>query len=778
MVPPSSRSSTRPRRIASRLDDLSLPRPCRALTGEQQEGIVLLNEQWQFVAADEKAGSLLRRLPHELVGTRVSDHFPALSAKAFYEPCRSVHEEGPVSFDVDLPALNQTLRMRAYPAWNDVAVYLRELDSRCRNEEDQGQKRAHPLEEERKRLEMAVAGGDLGTWDLFPETGHCIFNDRWAEILGYEPEEVEPTIAFFYEHVHPDDRERVRRAVDECARKQRAMMDLEIRMRHTDGTWRWVLDRGKVLEWNDDGSPRRMVGTHMDITERKRAKEALRQERDLLQRVFDASPAAIVVVDADGTVLRASNRIREVLGVDADDVKGRRYDDPDWGIQTPAGTRMESMDLPFSQVMRDACSVFDCRHTVHRPDDTRRLLSVSGAPLFGTAREGTEAEGKSKRSPSGAVFVLEDITERHRAKQALKRSEERFRTVSEQAVDVVAIFDPDGTFRYVSPSAERVTGRARDELVGTDAFAYVHPDDRPRLRRAFEEALQSPDGTIEVEGRFRHQSGTWRHLSVRARRISSREEPQVLANVRDVTDERRRREELLEAKAAAEEASRLKSSMLANMSHEVRTPLTSIIGFANLLIDLDLGTTPARFAHLIRRSGTRLLDTLDAVLDLSRLEAGAMQYVAAPTRVDRLVGDLVREMEGQAQDEGIEVKLNCAVGEVQADEQVLQTVLTNLIGNAIKFTEEGGRVSVRVQARGDEIVFVVEDTGVGMSPEFVSRAFQAFQQESTGADRKFEGSGLGLAITHRCLDLAGGTIAIETEKGVGTRVEVRIPRRG
>jgi PAS domain S-box-containing protein len=375
---------------------------------------------------------------------------------------------------------------------------------------------------------------------------------------------------------------------------------------------------------------------------------------------------------------------------------------------------------------------------------------------------------------------LEDITERHRAKQALKRSEDRFRTASEQAVDVVAVFGSDGTFRYVSPSAERVTGRARDELIGTNAFEYVHPDDHSRLWGAFEEALSTPDGTIEVEGRFRHRSGAWRHLSVRARRVSSQKGPRVLANVRDVTDEQRRREELLAAKAEAEEASRLKSSMLANMSHEVRTPLTSIIGFADLLIDLDLGETPERFAQLIRRSGTRLLDTLDAVLDLSQLEAGAMQYVEAPTRVDRLLQDLVSEMEGQARRKDITVTLACDVGPVQADSRVLRTVFTNLIGNAIKFTEPGGYVSVQGRAQGagtapDEILFVVEDTGIGMSAAFVSRALQAFQQESTGPDRKFEGSGLGLAITHRCLELIGGTIEIETEKGTGTRVEVRLP---
>jgi PAS domain S-box-containing protein len=668
--------------------------------------------------------------------------------------------------------------MRAYSAAGGVAVYLRKFDPPPPTESDRAYDRSHALEEEWKRLEMAVAGGDLGTWDLFFDTGHCIFNDRWAEILGYELGEVEPTDTFFYEHVHPDDRGRVQRAVDACARKERPMMDLEIRMRHTDGTWRWVLDRGKVLEWNDDGSPRRMVGTHMDITERKRAKEALRQERDLLQRVFDASPAAIVVLDADGIILRASDRIREVLGVGAEEARGRRYDDSSWGIEALDGTPLDPDHLPFSTVMQEARSIFDHRHAIHWPDGTRRLISISGAPLFHAARAETAAERENEQYPTGAIFVLEDVTERYRAKQALKRSEERFRTVSEQAVDVVAIFAPDGTFQYVSPSAERVTGRARNELIGTEAFAHVHPDDYHRLWSAFEEALSQPDGTVEVEGRFRHRNGTWRHLSIRARRISSQKGPQVLANVRDVTDEQRRREELMAAKAEAEEASRLKSSMLANMSHEVRTPLTSIIGFADLLIDLDLGETPERFAQLIRRSGTRLLDTLDAVLDLSQLEAGAMQYKEAPTRVGRLLQDLVGEMEGQARVKDIELTLSCAVGEVQADQRVLRTVLTNLIGNAIKFTEPGGHVGVSAEASAEEIVFVVEDTGIGMSPHFVARALQAFQQESTGADRRFEGSGLGLTITHRCLELVGGTIEIDTEKGRGTRMEVRIPRGG
>jgi len=301
--------------------------------------------------------------------------------------------------------------------------------------------------------------------------------------------------------------------------------------------------------------------------------------------------------------------------------------------------------------MQHGTPVFDVEHTIEDEAGNRRLFSISGPPLFQDAVPADGAQASSG-TPSGAVFVLQDITEQRASERALRRSEERFRVATEQAVDVVALFNPDGTVQYVSPSVEQITGFDRASFIGNDGFALVHPGDYERLLTAFNTALHHPDTPVEVVGRYRHRDGSWRHLSIRGRRITSQDgTPQVLANIRDVTDAKHRRAALLDAKQAAEEAS------------------------------------------------------------------------------------------------------------------------------ALKFTEAGGTVAVRAQTDGSAVVLTVTDDGIGMDPDFVAEAFQAFRQESTGNSREVEGSGLGLAICEHYVDLLGSTIRIESEKGVGTTVTVRLPQR-
>jgi signal transduction histidine kinase len=242
---------------------------------------------------------------------------------------------------------------------------------------------------------------------------------------------------------------------------------------------------------------------------------------------------------------------------------------------------------------------------------------------------------------------------------------------------------------------------------------------------------------------------------------------------------------LVQAKEEAEKASRLKSAMLANMSHEVRSPLTPIIGFANVLVDAGLDDPYDRFARHIRDGGERLLETLDAMLDLSKLEAGAATLNVETVSVGAVAGDVAAEHADPARDAGLEMRVETpdAPVTVNTDDNALRRVLTNVVRNAVKFTPSGGVVTVRVApdpssgtGSGRGAVIEVEDTGVGMDPAFArERAARPFQQESVGAGREYEGSGLGLAIVDHYVRLMGGTYSIETAKGEGTRVTVRLP---
>ncbi len=239
----------------------------------------------------------------------------------------------------------------------------------------------------------------------------------------------------------------------------------------------------------------------------------------------------------------------------------------------------------------------------------------------------------------------------------------------------------------------------------------------------------------------------------------------------------RYRQELINAKEEAEEMNRLKSAFLANMSHEIRTPLTSIIGFADVLGDYELGEAD-RFADLIEKSGTQLLNTIDSVLDLSKLEAGSVQPTFQSTDVTQQVEDAAELVSTRAEEANVSLQLDVPDTEIRAelDQGAFHRILQNLLSNAIKFTETGGSVTLRAREADQTVVIEVEDTGVGIDEAFMPNLFNAFEQEEAPSSEEGSGTGLGLAVTKRLVDLLNGTIAVDSTKGEGTCFTVRLPR--
>jgi len=378
-----------------------------------------------------------------------------------------------------------------------------------------------------------------------------------------------------------------------------------------------------------------------DITRQREVEQTLRAERDLLERIFNTSAAAITVTNADGIIVEANERAEEVLGLSVSSLEGRSYNAPEWHIEHPKGGPFPEEELPFKRVQATEEPIYDVQHALQWPNGRRRVVSVNGAPL-------RDEHGAF----AGAVFTVIDITDRMEAEQELRA-----------------------------------------------------------------------------------------------------------------------------AKREAEAAARLKTAMLANMSHEVRTPLTSIMGFSEVLTEETTGQSQ-HFAQLIAGSAKRLLTTLDSVLRLSKLEAGT--EILHPEAVDlkTLVEDIIHEKKSQARASKLDLTLTCytPVAEAEGERGAMQRVVYNLLSNAIKFTKRGGAVDVRLAQGPQAVLFEVSDTGIGMTQAFQERMFKAFTQESDGLAREHEGSGLGLAIVRELVDLMNGSIEVESTRSQGTRVSVFLPR--
>lgn len=367
--------------------------------------------------------------------------------------------------------------------------------------------------------------------------------------------------------------------------------------------------------------------------------------------------------------------------------------------------------------------------------------------------------------------------EKQQTHRALKRSEAYFRSLIENALDLITVLDEAMTIRYESPSIERILGYESDELIGLKVLDFMHPDDVPVVLETMAEVLAKQGVPQTLTCRFRHRDGSWRILGAIGQVVVDDEENlRIIVNSRDITEQEQARIALIEAKEKAEEMNRLKNAFLTNISHEIRTPLAAILGFSDL-VATEVPQSQRQSIQQIRISGERLLNTLNSVLDLSMLEAGTLALDREVLDVPAEVRQTVQLLQPLARKKGLDLHVQLPASKVEAllDRACLDRILNNLIGNAIKFTEQG-RVTVTVRTVEERLDIEVSDTGIGISEAFMPRLFEAFKQESTGLARSHEGTGLGLTITKKLVSLMEGEITVESQKDAGSRFTVAFPR--
>ncbi len=502
------------------------------------------------------------------------------------------------------------------------------------------------LGEAQGSLNQIIESADVGTWEWEVETEGLRIGGRYAEMLGYAPNELgPPSNDMFRSLVHPEDMALLDSTEQEDFQAspdgQETVREHELRMRHKSGTWVWILSRSAVTDRFSDGRPKRVVGIHLNVTERKHLENELRGSQSFLAQVMDASVSAIAVLNQEGEITYANSEAERILGINISKIKGRRYDDPEWKITGLDGKEMAPEDLPFRIAVDRQEPVRDVRIAIEWPDGRRQILSVNAAPY--------NSEDGKKLIITSFVNITEDI----------------------------------------------------------------------------------------------------------------------LTN------------ELLElALTEARQASKSKSSFLANMSHEIRTPLNGVLGMAEILDGLITDPRKKDMITTIRKSGEVLLNVLNEVLDMSKIEAGKMQIDTAPFVPNEIIRHIEPLHRLRAEEKGIEFDVLSSSGADLVwlgDQFRIQQILNNLLSNAIKFTETGS-VALSVSVReGKPLILEVRDTGIGMTPEQVERVFLSFEQAEGGTTRRFGGTGLGMAIVSKLVDLMGGEITIESSPGQGTTVRVTLP---
>ncbi len=377
----------------------------------------------------------------------------------------------------------------------------------------------------------------------------------------------------------------------------------------------------------------------------------------------------------------------------------------------------------------------------------------------------------------------------------LYAEEDRYRLLARNMTDVITRHGRDGAVLFVSPAAEPLLGPDITDLHGRGLFDRVHVADRPAYLKALGDAaalgetcsveFRARRETVDADGR-RAAQFVWIEMRCRPFEQAIADaggdtHREVVAVLRDVTERKQQQDALQNAHAEAERANAAKSRVLATMSHELRTPLNAVIGFSEMLMKESALMLDARrrgeYAELINDSGHHLLDVVNGILDISKIETGNFPITTEPFAPTQVVNGCCDLLALRARDAGVQLEraISGELPDIIADKRVLNQILINLLSNAIRFTDRGGRVIVSARAETATMTFTVEDSGVGIGDEDLARVGEPYFQAGASYDRRHGGTGLGLSIVKGLVRLQGGEIFIRSRLGEGTRVTVQLP---
>ena len=628
------------------------------------------------------------------------------------------------------------------------------------------------------RWQFALESADHGVWDWDVTTDVVFYSSRWKSMLGYADDEVGSGLTEWSERVHPDDIDAAMRAVNAHLEGHTENYTHEHRLRHKDGSWRWILDRGKTVERDAAGRALRVIGTHTDMTAHRQAAAALHVREQQLSTLVEALPDAVLLKDGGGRWQLLNGAGQDAFGLHGVDWAGRT--DAELARMYPARRADFDTFRDSDERTWEAGTSVCVRREMPYAGMGQRHYDVTRVPLYG--RDGGR---------QGMVVIGRDVTERLVSERALRARDMLLQDVFDAVRDVLLVFDDRGRVLHSNAAAESVFGVAVRAARIADIVAVAPPAPRrwgPRLLARM--AHQRP---VLLEGTLDDAGNAAREVEIAGAAMSADDAPRYLVVMRDVTErnrierERTRRGEELEALVAertadlvaakenAERANQAKSAFLANMSHEIRTPMNAIIGLSGQCLKTGLDARQRDYVEKVNGAAQSLLGILNDVLDFSKIEARHLELEHAPFAPRTVLDDVAAMMSYRAVQKGLDwlVEVSDDVPEVLAGDALrLRQILTNLIGNAIKFTEHG-QVEVRVhaQACADEWVRLrcdVVDTGIGIPAGTIDVLFEPFRQADNTTSRRFGGSGLGLAISKRLADAMGGHLSVRSTVGQGS----------
>lgn len=513
------------------------------------------------------------------------------------------------------------------------------------------------------------------------------------------------------------------------------------------------------------GNVQYIVMQHEDVTEQKEAEEELAQSKRFFEQLYYQSATSTQLLNREGWCVRINPKLSKLFGVKPEDIEGRKYN------------IFQDAEMKKSGALDSVRKVFENKETVNwdvefnidnASDSTGvKVTRHKKVWFYNTAYPILDVKGNLEF----VVIQHEDITERKQAEQALREGEERFRSYIENAPYGIFVADEDGNYIDVNEAAVAITGYSKAELLTMSVSSLIPEDLQSKAKQSHKSLVVT--GSMIAELPFLHKKGKIRYWKVKGVKLS---EKIYLGFAEDITERKQMEKDLLAAKNRAEEADTLKTNLLLNMSHEVRTPINGIMGLSTLLADLTKDRKQIDLINKLKLSSRRLLKTFTTVIDYSQVSAIIDRNDKDSINILKVLETVVKEYTPLAESKNITLRLRSESGHACtiATEDALNQIFSHLIDNAVKFTKDG-EVVISVAQFDDMCSVSIEDTGIGIDEKDFDKIFREYRQVSEGMGRAFEGIGLGLTIVKQCVEQLGGTITVESELDKGTVFTVALP---
>jgi two-component system, sensor histidine kinase and response regulator len=623
--------------------------------------------------------------------------------------------------------------------------------------------RGHLEQELRKKEEWYRSVADFTyDWEFWVGPGGEFLwvSPSVDRITGYEADEFIQDKKLFQTIVHADDLHIVLNHMREILGQDRLTPhSLDFRIVRRDGGVRWINHVCQPVT-GEGGKFLGRRSSNRDITARIQAEEALKRSEERFRDIYEKSPVMLHSIDQGGVIRNANGRWLEVMGYKREEVIGRNIvsfmtsESADWARAAvlPAFWESRSVkDVPYQYVRKDGSIIDVLLDSVVMDDPAWGRVSLSS---------------------------VRNITLRKRAEEETRRTKALLDSIIQNLPTPVFLKDAE-TLKYLmwNRASEELYGYSAEEILGKTAYD-VFPDRQARGFEAQDRETLAKGALLSVsEQKVSTKSKGMRTLHSKKLPIPGDDgKPRYLVGIsEDITERKEAEAVMIKAREAAEQASRAKSEFLANMSHEIRTPINGIIGMTELALNTELTPEQHEYLDAVRISAEILLKLVNDVLDFSKIEAGKLELIDIEFSLRDTIGDTMTILAVQAHKKDLELAYNVApeIPDVlMGDPGRIRQILLNLVGNAVKFTEQG-EVVLKVESAGESqgeihLHFTVTDTGIGIAPEKKESIFKEFEQADGSTSRKYGGTGLGLSISSKFCEMMGGKIWVKSEIAQGS----------